>query len=461
MGTEATAETGLPPAESAASWSPTATLTVADAVALIVGVVVGAGVFRTPSLVAANVSGEGVLILAWLLGGIVSVVGALCYAELAAAYPHAGGDYHYLTRAFGKDVSFLFAWARATVIQTGSIATAAFVFGDYAAQALPVGGPNASAFYAAGIVIVLTALNIIGVRQGKWTQNLLTLAKALGLLLVVLGGVALLGQTPAVPVGAAARKGAFGLAMVFVLYTYGGWNEAAYLSAELHQPRRNMLRSLLWGVGAIAVVYLLVNLAYLKGLGLQGMAASPTVAADLMRAAFGENGARGVGLLVAIAALGATNACIFTGARTNYAVGRDAPRLAFLGRWHARGTPVAALVAQGVVSVALVVLGALTRHGFETMVEYTVPVFWFFFLLAGLSLFVLRTREPAAPRPFRVPLYPLTPLVFCLFCLYMLHSSLAYAGLGSVAGVVVLLTGIPVLLVCRSRNDEAPGGEPS
>jgi len=275
------------------------------------------------------------------------------------------------------------------------------------------------------------------------------------------GGIALLGDAPEAPASGGAPKSVFGLAMVFVLYTYGGWNEAAYLSAELHQPRRNMLRSLLWGVGAITVVYVLVNLAYLKGLGLAGMAQSQAVAADLMRSAFGPSGARGVGLLVAIAALGATNACIFTGARTSYAVGRDAPRLAFLGRWHERGTPLAALVAQGVVSVVLVVLGALTRHGFETMVEYTVPVFWFFFLLAGLSLFVLRTREPDARRPFRVPLYPLTPLVFCLFCLYMLHSSLAYAGVGSVAGVVVLLTGIPVLLLCRGRSAGAPKEEAS
>jgi APA family basic amino acid/polyamine antiporter len=444
--------------EATRPWGPTATLTAGDAVALIIGVVVGAGIFRSPSLVATNVGSEGALLLAWLLGGIVSLTGALCYAEVAAAYPHAGGDYHYLTRAFGKDVSFLFAWARMMVIQTGSIATVAFVFGDYIAQALPFGGPVASPIAAASAVVLLTALNIIGTQQGKWTQNLLTFAKAFGLLLVIAAGLALARRPDAEVAAGHAGKPAFGLAMVFVLYTYGGWNEAAYISAELHNPQRNMLRSLLWSVGAITLLYMLVNVAYVKGLGLAGMAGSSAVAADLMGRALGSTGSQAVAVLVAIAALGATNACIFTGARTNYALGLDAPRLSFLGQWHKRGTPVRALLVQGGVALALVILGALTRKGFETMVDYTVPVFWFFFLLAGLSLFVLRTREPERHRPFRVPLYPLTPLAFCAFCLYMLHSSLAYAGQGALLGVAVLLAGIPVLMVCRRgpRRDRTP-----
>ncbi len=420
-----------------------------DAVAIIVGIVIGSGIFKTPSLVAANTGREGLFLFAWLLGGIVSLVGALCYAELATAYPHAGGEYHFLIRTFGRELAFLFAWARAAVIQTGSIAMLSFVFGDYASELYRL-GDRSPAIYAAAAVIVLTALNVMGVQQGKWTQNILTAAKVLGLLLVV--AVGFLWATPSEPppTQPSPSTGAFGLAMVFVLLTYGGWNEAAYISAELKDVQRNMLRSLLLGIGIITLVYLLVNVAYLKGLGMGAMAKSEAVAADLMRRGVGEWGAKFVSFLVAIAVLGATNATIFTGARTNFAWGRDFTALRFLGVWNERaGTPVNALIVQGCIALGLVALGAWTRQGFTTMVEYTAPVFWFFFLLTGLALFILRTVDPQTPRPFRVPLFPLTPLLFCTACVYMLQSSLSYTGIGALVGVAVLLAGIPVLMVVR------------
>ncbi|NLC59141.1 MAG: amino acid permease [Armatimonadetes bacterium] len=435
---------------------PRPTLGTVDAIAVIVGVVVGAGIFRTPSLVATHTGSELLFLLAWALGGGVSLVGALCYAELATAYPHAGGDYHYLTRAFGKELSFLFAWARITVIQTGSIATAAFVFGDYASQVLPLGGLASSPLYAAAAVALLTGLNMAGIRQGKATQNLLSLVKVLGLLLVVAAGILLAAPAPAAATAPSPSRGAFGLAMVFVLYTYGGWNEAAYISAEVRDARRNMLRCLLWGVVIITALYILASLAYLKGLGLAGVAKSPAVAADLMRVVMGETGARCVGVLIAVSALGATNATIFTGARSSYALGLDSRLFSFLGQWREGSeTPVRALGAQGTIALFLVLLGALTRKGFETMVDYSLPVFWFFLLLTGLSLFVLRAQEPGVARPFRVPLYPLTPLLFCAMCLYMLHSSLAYAGIGAFTGLAVLLAGVPLLLLSSRHGKEA------
>jgi APA family basic amino acid/polyamine antiporter len=434
-----------------AAAAPRPTLSVVDAVALIVGIVIGAGIFRAPSAVAAHVSDPGVFLLLWFLGGLVSLVGALCYAELATAYPHAGGDYHYLRRAFGPDIAFLFGWARMTVIQTGSIASLAYVFGDYMASLLPLGS-HPAALYAASAVLGLTLVNVLGVRPGAWTQNVLTVAKIGGLLAVVLAGTALLGQSPSGAPDVRPPDGALGLALVFVLYTYGGWNEAAYLSAELRDVRRNMVRALVVGVGLITALYVLTNTAYLWGLGLAGVRASDVVAADLLRRVLGPPGATFVSLLIAVAALGGVNGTVWTGARTNYALGRDFSALAFLGRWHARlETPTAALWVQGAIALALVVFGAWTRRGFETMVAYTAPVFWFFFLLTGLALFVLRHREPDVPRPFRVPLYPVTPLVFCTVCLYMLHASLAYAGAGALAGVLVLLTGIPVLVLARRR----------
>ena len=427
------------------------TLSVIDAIALIVGLVIGAGIFETPAQVAANTGSQNIVLLAWLLGGGMSLVGALCYAELATAYPHPGGNYHYFMRAFGKDIAFLFAWGRMTVIQTGSIALLAFVFGDYAAQILPLGGV-ATSLYAALAIIILTGLNLVGVKPGKWTQNFLTLATVLGLISVIAVGLVFAANSDPVAATTAptTQSGAFGLAMVFVLLTYGGWNEAAYISAELYAVHRNMAKALFWSIGIITAIYLLVNLAYLQGLGVSGLAESQAVAAELMRQAVGEGGARFISLLVAVTALSSINATIFTGARTNYALGQDFQLFAWLGRWNERGnTPTNALLIQAAIALALVLLGSFQRSGFETMVDYTAPVFWFFFLLSGVALFVLRQREPDISRPFRVPAYPLIPLLFCAICGYLLYSSLTYTGTGALVGVAVLVVGIPLLLLAR------------
>ena len=437
--------------------APKPTLRVTDSVALIVGIVVGAGIFRTPSLVAAHTGSASSMLLAWLMGGVISLIGALCYAELASTYPHAGGDYHYLRRAFGKDLAFLFAWARLTVIPTGSIALLAFVFGDYASQLLRLGDYSPS-IYAALVVATLTGLNIIGIQQGKWTQNLLTILEVLGLLLVIITGLTLVSPaasvTPAEQISNQSSSGAlsanWGLAMVFVLLTYGGWNEAAYISAELRGSRRNIMRALLWSILSITGLYMLANAAYLHGLGLYATAQSEAVAADLMRQAGGEPAAQLISVLIAISALTSANATTLMGARTNYAMGRDFRLFALLGRWDERaGTPTNALLAQGAIAMALVLLGTLTRKGFETMVEYTAPVFWLFFLLTGASLFILRRREPEAPRPSRVPLYPLTPFLFCITSAYLFYSSVAYTGLGALVGLAVLAVGAVVLLPMR------------
>ncbi|HEV2763659.1 MAG TPA: amino acid permease [Pyrinomonadaceae bacterium] len=440
--------------------APVPTLSLKDAVAITVGIVVGAGIFRTPSFVAANAGGEGEVLLVWLAGGLVSLVGALCYAELATSYPHPGGDYHFLTRAYGRPLAFLYAWSRIAVVQTGSVALLAFVFGDYASQLLDL-GPHSAALYAALVVVALTALNVLGVRQGSRTQNWLTAVEVLSLVLVIVAGLLLAskGAGASAPTPAATTPGAggpqvsLGLALVFVLLTYGGWNEAAYVSSEVRGPRRNVARALLLSIGVITALYMLVNFAYLRGLGLGGVAGSEAVAADLMRRAWGENGARFVSVLVAVSALTSANATIITGARTNYALGRDFRLFDFLGRWHERAnTPTNALLVQGAIALALVLAGTLAREGFATMVEYTAPVFWFFFLLTGFALIVLRVREPGVERPFRVPLYPLTPLLFCAACVYMLRASVAYTGAGALAGVAVLLLGLPVLLLARPRE---------
>jgi amino acid transporter len=432
-----------------------ASLRFRDVVGLTVGTVVGVGIFRTPSVVAEHAGSAALVLLAWLAGGLLSLIGALCYAEMASAYPSTGGYYHYLTRAFGRRVGFLFAWARLSVVQTGAIALLAFVLGDYAAQLLPLGGPLAplaSPLYAALTVVLLTATNLAGVRHGAATQNILTSIEVVGILLVVVAGLLAAPADAPVVASVPSSTTALGLVMVFVLLTYGGWSEAAYLSGEVRDPGRTVPRALVASLVLITGLYLLVNWTFLAALGVGGVASSKAVATDVVHRALGAPGARLIGILVVVSSLTAANAAIFTGARTCYALGRDFNAFAFVGRWRkASGTPANALLAQGVVALTLVAVGGLTRRGFETMVEYTAPVFWLFLFLTGVGLIVLRWRDPARPRPFRVPFYPLTPLVFCASSGYLVYASLAYAGPGALVGASVLALGLVLLVLTGGR----------
>jgi basic amino acid/polyamine antiporter, APA family len=435
--------------------APQARLTVLDGVAIMVGIVVGIGIFKTPPIIAANVDSEFAFIGVWLLGGLITLVGALCYAELAATYPSAGGEYHFLDRAYGRSVAVMFAWARCTVIQTGAIAAVSFVFGDYAAQLLPLGA-SGPAIYAALSVIVLSGINLLGTPQSTRAQVIFTVLTVATIaivivagLLVTVNGSAQLSPTP----GASGGGGAIGLAMVFVLLTYGGWNEAAYISGELRDGPRNMARALVFGTVVLVLIYGLMNLAYLHAFGLHGLRAAEAPAAELMRAAAGGLGAAMLSITVCAAAVSTLNATIFTGARVYYALGRDLPALQRLGAWDERGdNPRIGILVQGAIALALVVFGAATRDGFQAMVDYTAPVFWFFMLLVGVSLFVLRWRDGDRQRPFRVPFYPLTPLLFCLTAAYLLYSSLAYTGYGALIGVAVLAIGAPLVWIGRSAR---------
>jgi APA family basic amino acid/polyamine antiporter len=445
-----------PPVALAPVAAPKPALSVFDAVMITVGIVIGAGIFKTPSTVAAITGSIEWMLIAWILGGALSLIGSLCYAELASAFPHAGGDYHFLTRAYGRDASFLFAWARVTVITTGSIALLAFVFGDYMSRVVSLGA-HSSAIYAALTVVVLTAINIVGLRESARTQNLLTTLEVSGLLLVAVAG--LLAPTPADSTAASTTASGmpamFGLAMVFVLLTYGGWNEAAYISAEVKGGPSAIVRALVISLLVITAVYVLFVFAVLKGLGFSGLSKSTAVGADVMQAAFGPSGAQLIGAIVGVATLTSINATMIVGARTNYAVGRDWPVLAFMSQWHGdRNVPVIAFLMQATLALALVGFGAVQKDGFSTMVEFTAPVFWFFFLLTGVALFILRFRAPYVARPFKVPMYPIVPIVFVSMCAYLLYSSVTYArsqnavhvtlyvmGAGVVAWVVMRLAG--------------------
>jgi amino acid transporter len=423
---------------------------------LIVGIVVGAGIFKTPALVASLTNDVGWTLVVWVAGALISVIGALCYAELCSAYPHAGGDYHFLHRAFGRQVSFLYGWARATVINPGAIALLAFVFGDYFSQVVPLGAYS-SAIWALSIVVLLTLVNVIGIRASSKIQTWLVVLEVIGLLAVVVAGFWI--EAPVdnahlffSSVPAASQ---FGLALVFVLLTFGGWNEAAYISAELRGGARSIVRVIVISMVLLTAIYLLVNVALLHGLGLQGLSQSTTAASDVLGLAWGSWAQKALGLFIAISALTSINATMVVGARANYAVGLDWASLRQLGQWQGTsGSPTRAYVLQAGISIGLIVLGMSEANGFAAMVEFTAPMFWSFLLLVGLALLWLRRTDPLAERPFRVPLYPFTPLVFCAACGFLAYSSVMYAVSQNAIHVSFWLlgSGVVALLVLRWRE---------
>jgi len=505
-----------------------------DAVSIIVGIVVGTAIFKTPQLVFGNVENAGWGMFAWALGGVLALVGSFCYAELATTYPRMGGDYVYLTRAFGRCVGFLFGWAQLTVILTGSIGVMAYAFGDYAVRLLfelkesplalwatdAIGDPAKQLFerneshvvwWAVGSIVVLTVMNLLGVVCGKTTQNVLSVIKVAGLAGVVVVGFGWGGGMSAKPVadsgivaadagtaeladaadstaadstaaepaaGPPARSlwqilSRFGMAMVFVFYAYGGWNDAAFVAAEVRDRHRNLPWALFIGTGGIMLIYLLVNAAYLYGLGFEGVSNSWTPAADVLELASKDWGSPIMCLLVMLSALGAINGLIFTGARIYVGLGNDHQLFALLGRWHARrNTPIWSLLAQSSVALVLVMLVGTKAGqnavdatlsvvylpalpweeyygGFDTLLAGTAPVFWMFFLATGLSMFVLRARDRGIHRPFSAPFFPLEPVVFCLMCVYMLYSALVYAKGLALLGLVPLAVGLPLYAISR------------
>ena len=429
-----------------------------SAVALIVGIVIGAGIFKTPSLVAGISGDAGWALVLWLAGALISIVGALCYAELCTAYPNAGGDYHFLHRAFGRNISFIYGWSRATIINTGSIALLAFVFGDYMSTLVNLGAYS-SAIWALFIVIFLTAVNLAGIHASSRMQDWLTATEVIGLLAVIAAGfwvdapasgaIQWFAQAPA--------PSQWGLCLVFVLLTFGGWNEAAYISAEVKGGPRTMVWVILVSMVILTIIYMLVNTALLLGLGLSGLSQSKTAASDLLGFAFGPWAQKALGLFVAIAASTSINATMFVGARTNFAVGSDWKALRKLGQWQLDiGSPKQALLLQALISISLIALGTQEADGFSAMVEFTAPVFWGFLFMVGLALLWLRQSDPNTTRPFKVPLYPVLPLIFCAACAWLTYSSITYAISQKAIHVSMWLIASGVLTSLILRSLEKP-----
>ncbi|MGQ0544250.1 MAG: APC family permease [Betaproteobacteria bacterium] len=440
----------------AVSAAPKPLLSVFDGVFLVAGMVIGVGIFKLPGLVAGAAASGTHFFLAWIVGGIACLCGALVYAELASRYPETGGEYAFLRRGFGEGAAFVFGWSRLTVIQTGAIAGVAFVFGEYASQIASFGA-HSNAIWAAIGVALLTGLNLAGTVQSKTLQKVMEILLIAALLAIAIGGIVAGGTPKPAPAG---TGGAFTLMMIFVLYTFGGWNEGAYLAGEVRDARRNMVKVLAGGLLLVTAIYLVVNWGYYRVLGLAGLRESKAIAVDTIRLVAGEKAALLIALVVCVSALTTMNAAIFTGARTNWALGRDYGLFAFLGNWRETGsTPANALLVQLAIMLVLIWAGAQTRDGFEAMVAYGLPVFWTFLLLTGITLFLFRSRSSEAPL-FRVPLYPVVPAAFLAMCAFMVWSSYDFVanspygpkfGALVAAGLIVMAAGIPLYFFARRK----------
>jgi APA family basic amino acid/polyamine antiporter len=430
---------------------PRQQLSLLDSTSIIVGIIIGSGIYQSSPTIATGAGrlaqwlapllgltasdrqdalAIAILIAIWIVGALIALVGAACYAELATAFPQSGGTYVYLSEAFGRSVGFAFVWAEFWIVRPGNIGAMAFVMARYARQLLPpieLADHRLEMLLAVAAILVMCGLNAIGLRSGKWTQNVLSGAKVLGLVAIIVAGISLANQPSTAAIPAETWKTA-GLSLILVMFAYGGWADMSLVAAEVRDPRRNITRALFLGIFAVAVIYLSITFAFLHALGFRGLAASEAVAAEVMQMRLGSGGATIISLLVVVSCLGAMNGTIFTGARVYYALGTHHPAFRWLGRWDAtRGIPLRALIAQAIATLALTIAVGYFPEGFDRLVVFTTPFFFGFTVLVGVALFVLRSRIVRAESSYRVPFYPLTPVLFILSSGAMVYASVDYA----------------------------------
>lgn len=425
--------------------SPTALarrLTLFDATMIVMGGIVGAGIFMNPAVVAQEVGTTGAALGAWAVGGTFALIGALIYAELAARRPAVGGQYAYLREAFHPMVAFLYAWTLLLVSQSGGMAAVAMTFARYFRElsGIAIG----DGMIAVSALVLLTAVNCLGVRAGSNLQSVFMVLK--------IGAVAMLvglgfRAAPAAVVETSSSAGgtslgAFGAALVPVLFAYGGWQTSSFVAAELKSPQRDLPRGLLIGVTGVVVLYLLVNYVCIRALGMDGLAATRTPASDVMRLALGERGASLIAAGIAISTIGFLSQNLLTGPRVYFAMATDGTFFKSVARVHPRTrVPVVAIVLQGLVASLLALSGS-----YERILGFVVAIDWVFFGLTALSLFVLRRRDVASgvTAAFRVPGHPFTTLAFVLGAWLVVASTVYRFPVNALAGLGLLIAGIPV-----------------
>lgn len=428
-------------ARGASGPQPRQVLSLIDAASIMVGIIIGSAIFEIapqaasgsagpalalagryfPQWISSGGSAEALGVAAvvgiWLLGALIALVGAMCYAELATAFPVVGGTYVYLSEGLGRTCGFAFAWAEFWIVRPGNIGAVAYVMAKYALPLLPAAWsktPYSSVVLATGAIVVLAIVNALGVRAGKGIQNLLTGAKLLGLAAIVVIGLTT--QVPEqLPLEPLVVNSSLTLALIQIMFAYGGWADMSFVAAEVRNPERNIFRALLLGTATVATIYVLTNLGFLHALGLRGVVDSidkRAVAVEVVSLRLGDLGTRAISTLVAVSCLGAINGMLLTGARVFYALGTHHPTFRWLGAWNERtGVPLRSLALQVLVTIGLVIACG-GNQGFQRLVVFTAPFYWGFIALVGVALVVLRWRGRTAVAAYQVPLFPLTMLVF-------------------------------------------------
>jgi len=423
-----------------------------DATMIVMGGIIGAGIFVNPSVVARQVHTPALVIGAWVIGGAIALVGAFVYAELAVLRPRVGGQYAYLRDAYHPIVAFLYGWTLLLVVQTGGMAGAAIIFGRYFRELTGLGIPEQ--VVAASTLAILTIVNCLGVRAGSNLQSALMLTKLAAIAALIGAGLILVTPAPSMSSATSTDSGgAVGLAtaMIPVLFAYGGWQTASFVSGEMRDPRRDLPRGLMIGVVAVIALYLTVTFVCLRALGVDGLAQTSTPASEVMRRALGDRGARLIALGIAISTVGFLSQSILTAPRVYYAMARDGVFFRAVGQLDPRSrVPVIAIVLQGVWAAVIALTGK-----YDQILNYVVSIDVLFFGLTGASLLVFRARAKRADEDserdtmVRVPWHPITTIVFVLACWAISATTIVQAPRNAGIGVAILLVGVVVYQLWR------------
>ena len=431
-------------------------LSLFDATTINVGTMIASAIFIVPSTVALHLHAPGLAVLVWVVGGIISLLGALCMAELGAAFPRSGGLFVYLREAFGPVWGFLYGWTVAVLVNPASIAAIAVVCATYLGYFVPLGVWGVR-LVAVGTILILTALNCAGVRAGATTQNVLTTLKVGAVVGLIAAAFALPGGSLDNLTGGFARGGggllrSLGIAMVAVLWAYDGWIEITYVGGEVRDPGRVLPRSIAWSLVVVTLVYGLVNLAFFYVLPAERLGQSPLVASDVATVVLGSAGAAFVAATIVVATFGANNGIVLTAARVPYAMARDGRFFGWAGRVHPTlGTPVPALLAQGLVASAFALTGT-----YDQLFTYVVFASWVFYAMGAAAVLRLRRANPGLARPYRVWGYPATPLVFLGFAAWLVGSAIRETPREAAVGVVILAAGLPGYWYWEKRRRPVP-----
>jgi APA family basic amino acid/polyamine antiporter len=440
-----------------------------DATMVVVGGIIGAGIFINPYIVAQRLPSSEWVLAAWAAGGVIALAGALAYAELGSLFPKAGGQYVYLRDAYHPLVGFLYGWALLLLIECGAIAAVAITFAEYALRLAGRDGASALPLAIAAIVAV-SAINYVGVKPGSRVLNVFVVLKVAALAVLIGAGFLYAPTAADVAIGAQGSVSAetasrssgpilllFGAALIPILFSYGGWQNANYVAEEIAEPRTNLPRALLAGTLLVAAVYVLVNVVYLRALGLDGLAATRTPASDAAGRLLGPAGDRFVAAAIAVSTFGFLDLAVLAPTRVYYAMAADGLFFRGVARLHPRfRTPSLAIVLQAAWATALALTGT-----YAALVDTVVFADWIFFGLTVASVLVFRRRVPLASRPagsFRAPLYPLLPILFAIVSAGVVASVVASNPVRSAVGAALLLAGVPAYLYWRSRAP-TPAGE--